>query len=86
MGRDRAVIALLQSPAYLSAGGDAVSAPGGALPINEKDAEGRSALLLACYMGHLGVVRALLDGSRDIDIDSRDRNGRTPLMWAVTSR
>ena len=60
--------------------------PGGVLPINEKDAEGRTALLLACYMGQLASVRALLDGSRDIDIDAGDRSGRTPLMWAATSK
>jgi len=84
-GRDRAIYALFEASQYKSAGEDAVRAPGSVLPVNDKDQEGRTALLLACVMGHLGSVRALLDSSRDIDIDGGDRTGRTPLMWAVTS-
>lgn len=46
------------------------------LPINEKDEAGRTAFLLACYMGQTEVVRALLQGSKDLDVDMGDLSGR----------
>ncbi len=59
-----------------NAGSLAVRASNAELPINHRDSHGRSALLLACYMGQLDCARALLDTSRDIDIDQPDDNGR----------
>mmetsp|Transcript_40165 Transcript_40165/g.98695 ORF Transcript_40165/g.98695 Transcript_40165/m.98695 type:complete len:280 (+) Transcript_40165:3-842(+) len=85
-GKWRAVTALLQASAYQNTAPDAVSAGNVTLPINERDELGRSAFLLACLMGQLDVVRALSDNAKDLDVDLADLQGRTPLMWAVTSK
>lgn len=43
-------------------------------------ASGGTALLCACFHGHVGAVRALLDGGADVD--KADRDGTTPLSIA----
>ena len=51
------------------------------------DAEGLTALCLACMKGQLQAVNCLLDhqqqGGHDIIINHADKRGRTPLDWAA---
>ncbi|XP_037654718.1 ankycorbin isoform X2 [Choloepus didactylus] len=49
-------------------------------PINLKDLDGNTPLLLAIQNGHSEVCRFLLD--HGADVNSRDKNGRTVLMLA----
>ncbi len=46
--------------------------------INQRDAQGRTALLLAVEKGHLEVVKWLLD--HGADVDRADNDGMTPLI------
>jgi hypothetical protein len=48
--------------------------------INDRDAEGKTALWLACYRGRGGVVRALLENGADTTIANND--GITPMAIA----
>jgi uncharacterized protein len=48
--------------------------------INQRDGRGETALWRACYRGHGGVVRALLEGGADPTIASND--GTTPTAIA----
>jgi len=50
--------------------------------INAEGAEGRTALQLACFDGHLETVEWLIE--QDAEIDHHDDFGRTALMYAAT--
>jgi tyrosine-protein kinase len=46
------------------------------------DEEGATALHLACKKGHVGIVRMLLEYKANVN--SRDKEGRTPLMVGIS--
>ena len=79
------------STAAAAALGDGLQAEGGALAwdcprcldalAELKDAEGRTALMLAASGGHADVVSALLAGG--VRVDSEDQHGNTALSWAA---
>jgi uncharacterized protein len=54
--------------------------PRGRMSTNHRDVGGGTALGGACYMGHGGVVRALLGSGADHRI--ADNHGFTPMYWA----
>jgi len=49
-----------------------------------RDGMGRTALLWAAYMGKTRTTEALI--KRGVDLEIADDWGRTPLMWAATSK
>jgi ankyrin repeat protein len=49
---------------------------------NQKDAEGRTALMYASYNGHIKLVDHLITKGADVNI--RDKYGRTALMMAAS--
>jgi ankyrin repeat protein len=53
--------------------------------VDQRDKKGRNILALACELGHVALVQAFID-SGEIDLNSRDVDQRTPLMWAVNGR
>ena len=50
--------------------------------INEKDSDGRTALIWAVAFEHNSVVKLLLD-QRAVDVNVKDNDGRTALHWAA---
>ncbi|KAJ5160681.1 uncharacterized protein N7482_007685 [Penicillium canariense] len=46
------------------------------------DSTGRDPLSYAAECGHVDIVKALLE-MEEIEVDRRDRSGRTPLTWVV---
>ena len=44
--------------------------------------DGTTSLLVGSYFGHDEVVKLLLNG-KEVQVDSKDKNGRTPLSWAA---
>jgi len=53
-----------------------------ALNWRNMDDDGRSALVAACYNGHVECVRALVNTS-GVDVNLADKNGQTGLFFAV---
>lgn len=51
------------------------------MDLNAQDHEGRTSILVAAGNGHEAVVRLLLE--QGADIESKSRNGRTPLQLAA---
>jgi len=49
--------------------------------LNEKDNTGSTALMMAVYNGHTGIVKALIEAGADLDL--KDNNQNTALMLAV---
>lgn len=49
--------------------------------LNERDEQGRTALMLAAEKGHLGTIEALLELSANINM--QDEHGMTALMYAA---
>jgi len=52
------------------------------MPVNQKEENGNSGLMLASFNGHVETMQALLDAGADITL--RDANGRTSLMFAAS--
>jgi ankyrin repeat protein len=50
--------------------------------VNQTDADGRTALMLACFNGHTAICKELLAAKAEVDV--RDKTGRTALMYAAT--
>jgi uncharacterized protein len=50
------------------------------MPVNQKDENGNTALMLASFDGHIETMQALIAAGATIDL--RDGNGRTALMFA----
>jgi len=53
--------------------------------LNRQDISGKTALYYACFFSHIECVRLLLSRA-DIDVNIADRDGKTPLFVAITSR
>nr|XP_033808844.1 ankyrin repeat domain-containing protein 63 [Geotrypetes seraphini]XP_033808845.1 ankyrin repeat domain-containing protein 63 [Geotrypetes seraphini] len=51
--------------------------------VNEEDERGRTALSLACELGHLDTVKLLVQFNADPEIPDRDGNG--PLIYAASA-
>lgn len=51
------------------------------LPIDARDAEGNTALMLAAYRGHPDTVRALIE--RGADVDLRNARDQSPIAGAI---
>ena len=51
--------------------------------MNARNADGNNALWLACVGGHLEMLDTLVEAG--VDIDNRNDNGATPLMYAASS-
>ena len=49
--------------------------------INACNSAGKDSLMLACFTGHLGVIKKLVDYGASWT--KRDRGGSTALHWAV---
>jgi ankyrin repeat protein len=54
---------------------------GKGIDINQKDEDGRTALMEASFYGHAEIVKMLLE-KQNIDINQIDEDGKTALMWA----
>ncbi|KAL8659763.1 MAG: hypothetical protein Q9226_000259 [Calogaya cf. arnoldii] len=52
--------------------------------VNAADEEGRAPIIYASCFGHEDVVEALIQAGADVD--KKDRNQWTALMWAMTNR
>lgn len=50
--------------------------------INGTDQDGITALMIACYYGHLDIVKLILSQAARADPNKRDRWGRTAYMYA----
>lgn len=50
------------------------------MPVDQKEENGNSALMLASFDGHVEVMQVLLDAGADVNL--RDTLNRTPLMFA----
>jgi ankyrin repeat protein len=50
------------------------------MPVDQKDENGNTALMLASFDGHVETMQVLLNAGATIDL--RDNNGRTALMFA----
>ncbi len=68
-----------QTP-FATSGGAAESAPDASVPVDARDSDGRTALMLAVLQGRLDTVVALL--RRGADPNAADRAGVTPLQAA----
>lgn len=61
--------------------------PGDVHPFVARDYLGRSVIHFAAQRGNIEVLRQLLDAHHPgIDVDCRDRDGQTPLYYAVESK
>ncbi|KAI4274402.1 MAG: hypothetical protein LQ337_003974 [Flavoplaca oasis] len=54
------------------------------IDVNATDEEGRAPIMYASCFGHEDVVDALVEAGADVD--KKDRNQWTALMWAMTNR
>ncbi|KAL8724352.1 MAG: hypothetical protein Q9181_006863 [Wetmoreana brouardii] len=54
------------------------------IDVNAADEEGRAPIIYASCFGHEYVVLALIEAGADVDL--KDRNQWTALMWAMTNR
>ncbi|KAL8859578.1 MAG: hypothetical protein Q9178_003977 [Gyalolechia marmorata] len=54
------------------------------IDVNAADEEGRAPIIYASCFGHEDVVEALIKAKADVD--KKDRNQWTALMWAMTNR
>ena len=52
------------------------------LDVNKTDPDGRTALLMASFEGHTGIVRLLVEN--EAPLDHRDAAGRSALMYAAS--
>jgi ankyrin repeat protein len=52
------------------------------MPVDQKDENGNTALMLASFDGHVETMQVLLTAGADINL--RDNNGRTALMFAAS--
>jgi len=50
------------------------------MPVDQKEENGNSALMLASFAGHIETMQVLLDAGADVNL--RDSMDRTPLMFA----
>jgi ankyrin repeat protein len=50
---------------------------------HRRDNEGRVPLLVACWKGHLGVVRVLVQHMGELVLQATDDEGKTALHWAA---
>jgi ankyrin repeat protein len=50
---------------------------------HRRDTNGRVPLIVACWKGHLGVVRVLLQHMGELVLQATDDEGRTALHWAA---
>jgi len=51
------------------------------IDINKADDDGWAPFYSACYNGHVEIVKYLLESGREIDINKKDKNGKTGLDW-----
>lgn len=51
------------------------------LPVDVRDAEGNTLVMLAAYYGHPGTVRALIE--RDANVDIRNDRDQSPVAGAI---
>jgi len=52
------------------------------MPVDQKDENGNTALMLASFDGHIETMQVLIGAGADINL--RDSNGRTALMFAAS--
>ncbi|KAI2493976.1 hypothetical protein MHU86_20550 [Fragilaria crotonensis] len=54
------------------------------IDVNASDDYNYTSVIIACVKGHLSVVRQLLDLDMvNVDVNARNRDGRTALLWAI---
>lgn len=52
--------------------------------VNFKDFKGQTALLHATFFGHINIIRLLIAAGADLEV--RDKEGRTPLLYALANQ